>query len=175
MRIKDWIQGKPFGHPSHPLFVHFPSALLPTSFVFDIVSWVVAEPALVKAAFFNMAAGIAVAAVAVLTGFADYFGMIPGSRKHRVATWHWLVNVPMLLIFALSLALRVPGLDRPQTPAPLLALSFVGMVLLMVGNYFGAELVYRLGMRVNTGRLRETPLLHRVASKLPPFRKKARG
>jgi uncharacterized membrane protein len=174
MGIKDFIQGKPLGHPSHPLFVHFPTALFPTSLAFDVVSWGLDEPALVRAAFYNIAAGIAVAALAFLTGFADYFGMIPGSRKHRVATWHWLLNVPMVLIFALGLGLRAPALDNSQTPIPLMSLSCVGVLLLMAGNYFGGELVYRLGMRVNTGRQRETPLLHRVVSKLPLLREKAK-
>lgn len=166
MSIKDFIQGKPLGHPSHPLFVHFPTALFPISLAFDIASWGLEEPSLVKAAFFNIAAGIAVAVPAFVTGFADYFGMVPGSRKHRVATWHWMLNVPMVLSFALGLGLRVPALDNPQTPIPLIILSFVGLLLLMVGNYFGGELVYRLGMRVNTGRQREVPLLHRVVNKL---------
>ena len=36
--LKDVVQGKPFGHPSHPPFVHFPSALLPAALVFDVAS-----------------------------------------------------------------------------------------------------------------------------------------
>ena len=40
-----------------------------------------------------------------------------------------------------------------------MALSFVAIPMLMVGNYFGGELVFRLGMRVNTGRLPEPPLI----------------
>ena len=88
MSVKEIIQGKPLGHPSHPLFVHFPSALFPISLAFDIASWVLSEPALVKAAFYNIAAGVALAIPALLTGFVDYFGMVPKSRKHRVATWH---------------------------------------------------------------------------------------
>ena len=175
MSVKEFIQGKPLGHPSHPLFVHFPSALFPISLAFDIASWVLSEPALVKAAFYNIAAGVALAIPALLTGFVDYFGMIPNSRKHRVATWHWLLHVPMVLIFTLSVALRWITLNHHRTPIPLIALSLVGVLLLVVGNYFGAELVYRLGMRVNTGRLREVPLLHRLVGRSVRVLKRSKG
>ena len=147
------------GHPSHPMFVHFPTALFPASLLFDLLSWGIAEPALVKAAFYNIAVALAVAMLAILTGFVDYFGMVPGSRKHKVTTWHMLANLPVIFLLALSFGLRFLSLDDSRTPLYILALSFIGLPLLFVGNYFGAELVYRMGMRVNTGRLRETPLI----------------
>ena len=164
MSIKDVLQGKPLGHPSHPMFVHFPTALFPTSLLFDILSWAITEPDLVRAAFYNIAVGLAGSAIAILTGFVDYFGMVSGSKKHRVTTWHMLANLPMVLIFAISLGLRFLELDATRTPLYILVLSLIGLPLLVVGNYFGGELVYRMGMRVSTGRLPEPPLLHRMVS-----------
>jgi hypothetical protein len=35
--LTDVVQGKPFGHPGYPPFVHFPSALLPVALIFDVV------------------------------------------------------------------------------------------------------------------------------------------
>ena len=164
MNVKDVLQGKPLGHPSHPMFAHFPTALFPTSLLFDVLSWSVAEPELVKAAFYNIAVGLAMAVVAVLTGFVDCFGMVSGSPKHRVSTWHMLANLPLVLIFAVSLGLRALELDATRTPLYILILTLCGLPFLVVGNYLGGELVYRMGMRVNTGRLRETPLLHRIVN-----------
>ena len=164
MSIKDILQGKPLGHPSHPMFVHFPTALFPTSLLFDILSWVFLQPELVIAAFLNIVVGLVGALLAMVTGFVDYFGMVPGSRKRRVTTWHMLANLSLVSVFALSLALRVPDLDASRTAPHALALSLLGMPLLLVGNFFGAELVYRMGMRVNTGRLREAPLVHRIVA-----------
>ncbi len=159
LSIKDILQGKPLGHPSHPMVVHFPTALFPTSLLLDLLSWGITEPALVKAAFYNIAVGLIGSLLAILTGFVDYFGMVPGSRKHRVTTWHMLINLPMISIFAFSLGLRYLEMDATRTPLYILPLSLIGLTLLIVGNYFGSELVYRMGMRVNTGRLRETPLI----------------
>ena len=166
MSVKDVLQGKPLGHPSHPMFVHFPTALFPTSLLFDILSWGIAEPELVKAAFYNISVGLAGALLAMLTGFVDYFGMVRGSRKYRVTTWHLWANLALVVMFGVSLGLRSLELDATRTPLYILALSLVGLPFLIVGNYFGGELVYRMGMRVNTGRLRETPLLHRAVNRL---------
>ena len=164
MSFKEVLQGKPLGHPSHPMFVHFPTALFPTSLLFDLLSWGITQPELVKAAFYNIAVGLGGALLAVLTGFVDYFGMVSGSKKHRVTTWHMLANLPLVLLFAISLGLRSQELDATRTPLYILVLSLIGLPLLLVGNYFGGELVYRMGMRVNTGKLRETPLLHQVVN-----------
>ncbi len=71
LSLKDVLQGKPLGHPSHPIFVHFPTALFPTSLLFDLLSWGIAEPALVKAAFYNIAVALVVGVLAILTGFVD--------------------------------------------------------------------------------------------------------
>ena len=164
MRLKEVLQGKPLGHPSHPMFVHFPTALFPTGILFDILSWAANEPELVKAAFYNVAVGLAGAMVAVLTGFVDYFGMVSGSRKHRVTTWQMLANLPLLLIFAVSLGLRSQELDAPSTPLYILVFTLAGLPFLVVGNYLGGELVYRMAMRVSTGRLPEQPLVLRAVA-----------
>ena len=163
MSIKDVLQGKPLGHPSHPMFVHFPTALFPASLLFDILSRFISEPELVRAAFYNVALGLAGAALAIITGFVDYFGMVSGSRKRRVTSWHMYMNLALVAIFSVSLALRSLELDAARTPIYILVLSLAGLPLLIVGNYMGGELVYRMGMRVNTGRLREQPLLIRAA------------
>ncbi len=141
------------------MFVLFPMSLL-----FDLLSWGIVEPTLVKAAFYNIAVALFVGVLAILTGFVDYFGMVPGSRKHKVTTWHMLANLPVIVILSLSLVLRYLSMDASRTPLNILALSFIGLPLLVVGNYFGSELVYRMGMRVNTGRLRETPLILKAAA-----------
>ena len=162
MGLKDVLQGKPLGHPSHPMFIHFPTALFPTAVLFDVLSWLLTEPELVRAAFYNVAVGLAGAAFAIVTGLVDYLGMVPRSRKHQVTTWHLLLNVPVVLLFALSLGLRAPQLDAARTPVYILVISALALPALVVGNYLGGELVYRMGMRVNTGRLPQTPLLLRV-------------
>ncbi len=147
--LKEAVQGKPIRHPSHALFVHFPTALLPVAFALDIASRVQAHETLPRAAFYNMAVGLAMAVGAAVTGLVDYLPMVGGSRKKKVGTYHLLAQAPAMVLFAVSLALRATDFDAERTGLTALALAGVGTLLIMVGNYFGGELVYRQGMRVS--------------------------
>jgi uncharacterized membrane protein len=66
--LREAVQGKPIRHPTHSLFVHLPSALLPIAFVFDVVSRIHADETLTRAAFYNIAVGLAMAVGAAVTG-----------------------------------------------------------------------------------------------------------
>ena len=147
--LKDVVQGKPLGHPSHPLFVHFPSALLPAAFIFDILSRIDADLTFTRAAFYNISLGLAVAAFASITGLVDYLPMIGGSRKKVLGTRHLIGQIVAMSCFALSLLLRAFDFDATHTAVAPLLLAAAGAVSLSIGNYFGGELVYRQGMRVS--------------------------
>ncbi len=147
--VKEAIQGKPIRHPTHTLFVHFPSALLPVAFAFDIASRVHADQALARAAFYNVAVGLGMSLGAVVTGLVDYLPMIGGSRKKKLGTYHLLAQAPAMALFAISLGLRATDIDAEQTGLAALALAGLGTLGILVGNYFGGELVYRQGMRVS--------------------------
>jgi uncharacterized membrane protein len=147
---KDIVQGKPFGHPSHPPFVHFPSALLPTALVFDVLSHIDADLTFTRAAFYNIVLGLTVAFLAAVTGLVDYLPMVAGSRKRIIGTRHLIAQLCAVSLFALSLLVRVVDFDATQTPIGAMLLAAVGAVVLTAGNYFGGTLVYRQGMRVST-------------------------
>ncbi len=147
--LKEAVQGKPFGVASHPIFVHFPAALLPAAFIFDVISRIKADLTLTRAAFYDIALGLAVAGLAVLTGLVDYLPMVGGSRKKTLGTYHLIGQIVAISAFALSLVVRMFDFDADQTPWTALLLAGVGAVALGVANYFGGELVYRQGMRVS--------------------------
>ncbi|MEX0682606.1 MAG: DUF2231 domain-containing protein [Dehalococcoidia bacterium] len=149
--LKDIVQGKPIGHPSHPMFVHFPSALFPTALGLDIISRIHSDITLTRAAFYDITVALIVGAFAAATGLVDYLPMIGGSRKKRVGTYHLICQVTAMSAFALSLLLRAFDFDATRTPVAALALALVGTGAIVTGNYFGGTLVYRQGMRVNTG------------------------
>jgi uncharacterized membrane protein len=147
--LKDIIQGKPLGHPSHAMFLHFPSALLPTALVFDVLSRVDADVTLARAAFYNIAVGLAVAGLAAMTGLVDYLPMIGGSRKKQIGTYHLIAQVSAVSLFGLSQLVRAFDYDATQTPWPAIFLAAGGALAISMGNYFGGYLVYRQGMRVS--------------------------
>src|SRR5437867_1719056 len=147
--LKDIVQGKAFGVASHPIFVHFPSALLPVAFVFDVISRIHADVTITRAAFYDIAFGLAMAVAAIVTGLADYLPMVSGSRKKALGTYHLIGQIAALSCFGLSLLLRAFDYDAEQTGLPALALAGLGTLALSVANHFGGQLVYRQGMRVN--------------------------
>jgi uncharacterized membrane protein len=151
--MKDVVQGKPLGHPSHAMFVHFPSALLPAALVFDLLSWIHADVTFTRAAFYNISFGLLVAAFAAVTGLVDYLPMIGGSRKKRLGTYHLVAQLTAVTAFAVSLLLRSFDYDADQTPVGAVVLAAVGTMAIIVGNYFGGTLVYRQGMRVSVDDL----------------------
>jgi uncharacterized membrane protein len=148
--LKDVVQGKPLGHPSHPMFVHFPSALLPSALIFDVLSRLDADLTFTRAAFYNIALGLSVAVGAAITGLVDYLPMVGGSRKKVLGTRHLIAQVSAVSLFSLSLLLRALDFDATQTPILPLALAAAGTLAIVIGNYFGGTLVYRQGMRVST-------------------------
>jgi uncharacterized membrane protein len=148
--LKDIAQGKPLGHPSHPIFVHFPSALLPSALIFDILSLVDADLTFTRAAFYNIALGLSVAVGAAITGLVDYLPMVGGSRKKVLGTRHLIAQGSAVGLFSLSLLLRAFDFDATQTPVLPMLLAAIGALAIVVGNYFGGTLVYRQGMRVST-------------------------
>lgn len=147
--LKDVVQGKPFGVASHALFVHFPAALLPAALVFDVISQIEANITLTRAAFYDIALGLAVAGGAIVTGLVDYLPMVGGSRKKTLGTYHLIGQIVALSCFGLSLLLRAFDYDAEETGLPAMALAGIGALTLSIANHFGGQLVYRQGMRVS--------------------------
>lgn len=148
--LKELLAGRLFGYPLHPLLVHFPAALFPTSLLFDLLSLTTGEPTFVKVAFFTLVVGEAAAIAAAVAGAVDYFTkLVPGTAAFRVGTLHALLNIGILLLYGFNLGLRLgPALAVSRTPVSPLLLSLAGVALLTASNYLGGRLVYQYGVGV---------------------------
>lgn len=149
--LKEWIQGYPLGHPSHPLFVHFPIAFYTATLVFDVMTRIEPNPGLVQAGTFLLIGAAAATVILVTTGLIDWWGMVRGSSKRRIATWHLLFQVVAFSFFFTTLILRFPDRTAPQAETLWIVLEALGFVVLSVGQYLGGVLVYEKAMRVRTG------------------------
>jgi len=137
------------GRPLHPMLVHFPLALYPASLLFDGLSHVAADGnPWVRGAFTLIVAGLAVSALAAVTGFADYLLVESGTRIWKLATTHLTVMLVASVAFLGGALLRARDLNVTATPAGLVALSLAGAGLLAFGALLGGDLVYRHGRRV---------------------------
>ena len=113
-------------HPLHPMLVVFPIGLWIAALAFDIVL-----------AFWNIIGGIIGALVAAVPGFLDYPGR--KGRAGRIATWHMVLNLTAVALFAVNAFIRLRVNADSSWP---LVLSVVGVVGVFVSGWLGGELVY---------------------------------
>jgi uncharacterized membrane protein len=149
--LKDIVQGKPWAHPTHPMFVHFPTALYPVALGFDIASRVRESPSYTATAVVLLGIGIIASVGAVITGLVDWWGMVRGSTKRRAATRHLLVQSASQLLVLSSFHFQLFAMDQPVAMTAIVLLA-AGVLLLLAGNWFGGVLVYRMAMRVGGAR-----------------------
>src|SRR5437660_8159975 len=85
--LRDFLEGKPLGHPIHPMLVHFPIGLFFLSLLLDIASFVFPAAAnLVLASFYAISLGVLTALFAAVPGFVDYTGIRNDHPAKRTAT-----------------------------------------------------------------------------------------
>jgi len=148
--FKEMIQGKPLGHPSHAMVVHFPVAFYIGAFAFDITSRIGHFPQMPLMATWLILGAFVGSVFAVTTGLVDYFSMVPGSTKRRWATRHLIFQLLAFAFFAINFAVRWKHRGFGESKSLWIGIGFVGVVLLSVGQWLGGVLVYDLGMRVST-------------------------
>ena len=137
------------GRPLHPMLVHFPVALYPTSLVFDVLSHLAEDGnPFVRGAFTLIVIALVVSALAVAAGFADFLLIENGTQTWRIAVLHMSVQLVTAGLFLANAVLRGRDLDVTATPVGPIILSLVGLLTLTLGAALGGELVYRHGRRV---------------------------
>jgi uncharacterized membrane protein/nitrite reductase/ring-hydroxylating ferredoxin subunit len=158
--IKDFLQGKPLGHPLHPMLVHLPIGLFFLSFIFDIASKSVdagdRSRAFVLPAFYTMSVGVFFALVAAVPGLADYSSIRRDHPARKAATWHMILNVAVVALYIVNLVIRNRTHDPFATAVattPFL-LSVVAIVLLSISGWLGGKMVYNDGIGVGRHRRR---------------------
>lgn len=140
---KEILKGRLFGHPIHPMLVHFPTALFSAGFIFDIAGIVLRQPLFFAASFYVVLMGLAGGVLAGLFGLIDYVKLTERPEVFQKASWHGGIQFVVIIIFGVILGLKFQS--YPEISAPslvqliVMGLTLVGMV---VGNYLGGELVF---------------------------------
>lgn len=135
------------GHPIHPMLIPFPIALWATSFVVDVLFYFLRHPTLLVISKFMIAAGCIGAAAAAIPGIIDWLAIKNGGVK-KVANWHARLNITALVVFAISLFLRLGSYSEivgRKLTIPFL-LSLVGVILISISGWLGGELAFRYGV-----------------------------
>lgn len=134
-------------HPLHPILVMFPTALLPILLFLDALLWWTGDAAFWTAGFWVAIAGLAMTFLAVAAGIPDMMAIPDEHRAHRTAVFHAIVGTTILIVFAASVWARWnAGTDRALLAG---IIDGVGVLLVSLQGWLGAELVYRhhIGVR----------------------------
>jgi uncharacterized membrane protein len=142
-----------WGHPIHPMLVHFP-----------VVFWTVAAAAYVAGAVgmgeaagaiaeFSNGAGLIMAIFAIAAGLLELRTIDSQSEAMRVATWHMMVMATAWVCFLLALVLPISAgaaLDHSTARLAGVASAGVGFLLMSLGGWLGGRLVYEFGIGVGS-------------------------
>jgi uncharacterized membrane protein len=150
-------------HPLHPMLVALPIGLWVFALVCDIAAATGATGPWSTVALYSVAGGIVGAVIAAVPGLIDYFS-IDEAAMRRIATFHLVVNVCALIVFAINLWSR---LALPRTSVVPLILSTIGVIGIGIGGWLGGEMVYVKGMAVEAveklaKKVEDQPRLRRV-------------
>jgi nitrite reductase/ring-hydroxylating ferredoxin subunit/uncharacterized membrane protein len=146
-RFKSLLHGVWLRHPLHPLLSDIPIGAWVITAIFDVI-WLVSPEAnawAAMAAGVTALIGIAGALGAAVTGMADWSDSYGAER--RVGLWHGLLNTTALLLYIVSLVLRLQASSWESLPGAIL--GFVGVVTVAIAGYLGGEMVFGKGTGVN--------------------------
>ncbi|AYB32212.1 DUF2231 domain-containing protein [Chryseolinea soli] len=136
---------KIFGHPVHVMLIHFPSALFPMDLVCSIIAYAYGLNSFAHASFYAMAGGVVLGGMAMLAGGADLLTVSKDKPQLVVKILiHGSINTAVVIgysIIAFMAYKNYPAL----LPDSLLIMALKGalVALMVVGNYFGGNLVLK--------------------------------
>lgn len=135
------------GHPVHPILTDFPIALWSISLLGDVVGVWRGQVVYRQFAFWAIAVGLIIAVPTIVTGLIDYAAIPQGHPAIKGATWHMWIMVSAATAFASSLIAHISRFSSSGfATAMSISLSAGGLVLLMIGGWFGGEMVFHHGI-----------------------------
>jgi len=139
----------PYGHPFHPMMVTLPIGAWVASVVFDIVALASSENegTFAKGAYWLIAIGIVGAVLAAIFGLMDLLAIPRGSRAFRTGVTHMILNLAVVIVFAVNFAVR-SGQGDDDASVTGFVLSLVALAALSVSGWLGGKLAYHYGVRV---------------------------
>jgi uncharacterized membrane protein len=130
------------GHPLHPMAVPLPIASFIGALASDIAYANTGNLFWVEASQWLLGVGILTALLAAVGGFIDFMGDAR-IRALAAAKRHMIGNLVLVVLQAINLFVRL-GDDSADAVVPLgLALSAIGVALLLFNGWQGWDMVYR--------------------------------
>ncbi|PRY65019.1 putative membrane protein [Glaciihabitans tibetensis] len=136
--LRDVLNGRPLGHPAHPIAILVPTGAWISSAVLDFV------PGQEKASRTLVGVGLLAVAPAAFAGIADW--SLLSQKQQRVGIVHWAANLASVALYTASLVQRRRGKQLSGK-----VLGMVGLSVVSVSGYLGGHLAYRQAANVTSG------------------------
>lgn len=131
------------GHPIHAMLVPLPIGLWIFAFVADVMTRMGGGSSWRTVAFYAIGGGVVGASLAAVPGLVDLFSLRSGNPR-RIGIWHMSINLLAVAIFTVNFVLRWQTVDHSGR----ILLTALGIVLIAVSGWLGAEMVYVGGVGV---------------------------
>ncbi|MEV4277191.1 DUF2231 domain-containing protein [Actinoplanes xinjiangensis] len=126
------------GQAVQPILVMFPLGLFAMAVMFDLADLLGGPSILGALAYWNIVAGLAGGALAAVAGAADVM-FARRSQDRRLGALRSLINVGVLVAFAVIAMLRVQAADR-VVGGGLFTVELLALALAGFGAWFGGEI-----------------------------------
>lgn len=142
-----------FGHPVHPMLVHFPVAFWTVAVVAYVASAIGVAESIDGIAKFANGAGLIIAVLAMVAGALELRTIDSHSEAMRIAMWHMMTMATVWTCFLAALLLSIStGLDASTAHLAAGVCAVAGFLLMGIGAWFGGRLVYEFGIAVKGGK-----------------------
>jgi uncharacterized membrane protein len=138
----------PYGHPFHPIAVTIPIGAWTSALVFDVGALFVRPPGFLElGAVWLIGIGIVGALLAAPLGLMDFSRLRRGDPAHKVGATHLILNVFVLVCWAVSFYLRFLGEFNDSRTWTVVS-DIVLLAILGASGWLGGKLAYHFGVRV---------------------------
>jgi uncharacterized membrane protein len=129
-------------HAQHPVIIHFPIALFIISVAFDLLAIWRRNPAMAKAAYYNLVAAALTAPVAIASGLTAWQWQLEGARLKGNLLFHLIFALAASGMIWLLCGWRVRQRKVPQqTPGIIyIALALATVLLIALAGHLGGIL-----------------------------------
>lgn len=153
--MKEFLQGRPFGHPLHPALNHYPIGLFIFALLLDLAAIFEPSPIFSRGAVYALGAGLVLGLLAGAAGLADWLDIRRDHPARPRANTHMLLNLTVVLLGAVSLALRLVWPEPDEFAWMPLSVLALAVGLLLYSGYLGGTMVFDDGIGAGRHRRKE--------------------
>jgi len=149
--VKTLLNGTWLGHPLHPVITDIPLGAWTLAVLFDIIYLFKGTHGWISAADLAVFVGLLGALGSALTGYTDWSDTF--GRERRVGIAHGLLNTAVIVVYLVSLIIRVTHGSRGLA----IVLALIGYGIVITAAFLGGDLVFSIGTGVNHHAWQEVP------------------